>query len=272
MNGRQVAAKKDDALVPADEFDDVEATGLDHIRQEEMKPAFLYLLQQGSKAIIDGGPEYVEGAKPGRFLNTGTGKIYQTVEFVPVHRAMKFLEWVPVDDGGGFKGEHTPESEYVARFRTAANRFSSIPTDQGTELVQTFELYGLIGEPGFDLGSAELVNIPFTSIKIRFYTAWLDLAKKLRYLNSRGEWVTPPIYSHRFRLSSEFEQKWKPNGAWNVRIGLAAATKEAAFLRAADPLRQEAEKLYRLIEAGAVKADYAASDREPGADEDELPM
>jgi hypothetical protein len=268
-----VTAAKTTGLVAAAEFDDVSPVGLEKPRQEELKRSFLYLLQQGSRAAMKGSPEYVDGAEPGMFFNTGSRRVYKTVEFVPVHRALKFLEWVPIDAGGGFKGEYGPDDEYVNRFRNKDNRFSAIKTDQGTELVQTFELWALIGEPGFGLDDAELVNIPCTSIKIRAYNDWYDNARRLRYQNSAGVLVTPPIFSHRWHLTSVFEEKWKPSGAFNIRIGLAAPTKEGAFLRGSDPLRQEAASIYAMIEAGSVRADYAAAaEREPGEDDDTPPM
>ncbi len=266
----ELAPQKPAGLPAASDFDDEAPVGLENARQEELKPSFLYLLATNSKVVNRGAAEYINGAQPGMFYSSGSGRVYEKVEFVPVHRRMTFLEWVPIDDGGGFRGEHDPDSDFVKRLRTPENRFSKIDTGNGTELVQTFELYALIGEPGFDLGSAELVNIPFTSIKIRHYSAWFDTARKLRYLNSQQQWVTPPIFAHRWLLTSEFEPKWKPNGAWNCRIALAAPTKEQAFLRAADPLRQEALKLYNMIEAGAVKSDYAA-ERQPGDDGDDDP-
>lgn len=277
-------AKTATALVDASEFDDMTGAGLQNARQEEMKRSILNLLQQSSGAATRGSEQYVTGAQAGMFLSSGSGQIFEKVEFVPVARDMKFLEWIPLQDeqgrpqDGGFRGEHDPDSDFVRRLRTPEYRFKKIPVpENGTELVQTMGIWALIGAPNFTMETAELVNIPFTSIKIKHYTDWYDRARRLRYPRSDGSFVVPDIWCHRWMLTAEFEQKWPPNGAWNVRIALAKPTKEESFLKAIDPLRQEAQKLAAMVESGAIKADYeqareeggtpAAAAREAGDDE-----
>ena len=253
------------ALSPG-EFEQDSGAGLEGTRPEERKPSFLYLLQTTAKAVNRGMAEYVEGAQPGMFYSTGSGRLFEAFEFIPLKRETTYVEWIPVEEGGGFVGSHNPDSDFVRQYiRSDKDRFRKIETDDGHQLVQTQTIYALGGPPGFSaIEDAELVAIPFTSIKIRHYTSWFDAVKRLVYSGPNGP-VRPDIYRHRWLLTSEFEQKWKPNGAWNVRIGLAGGSKEAALVKMADPLYPILKELH--ADAEKLQADYS-SERQAGEDED----
>lgn len=248
----------------ADEFAGDTGAGLENTRPEERKPAFLYLLQSNAKAV-NPGSDNVEGAKQGMFYTTGSGRVFDLVDFIPIKRETAYIEWVPIDDGGGFVASHDPDSDFVRTYiRSDKDRFRKVLTEDGHQLVQTQTIYALAGPKDFTLEEAELLAIPFTSIKIRHYTGWFDAVKRLVYTVG-GQVVHPDIYRHRWRLTAEFEQKWKPNGAWNVRVALAGATKEAALVRTSDPLYAELKTLYER--ADELRADYS-KERQPGEDDD----
>lgn len=250
-------------LVEYNEMDDMTGAGLEAPRPEEIRPAFLYLLQSQSKPAVRGSAEYVEGAAAGMFYSSGTRRLFdgdKGVEFIPVFREMRYVEWTPFDEGGGYHGDFGPDDAEIARWRTAANRFQALKTDRGTELVQTFTIYGLIGEPGFDASMAEAVAIPFTSIKIKHYNQWYDRARNIRYPDSNGRLVVPDIFHHRWLLTAAFEPKWKPSGAWNVRIALAGGTNpKDSFISKRDPIYQVVKETHEAIKGG-VRADYAAAE------------
>lgn len=266
---------REDEKLPAlgaDEFVGDSGAGLENTRPEERKPAFLYLLQTTSKAVNRGMAEHVDGAEAGMFLSTGSGRVFEALDFIPIKRETAYVEWVPIEAGGGFVGAHDPDSEFVRQYiRSDRDRFRKIETEDGNQLIQTQTIYAMAGPPGFTLELAELVAIPFTSIKIRHYTGWFDAVKRLVYTGADGKIIHPDIYRHRWRLTSEFESKWKPNGAWNVRVALAGATKEAALVRTTDPLYPELKTLYEM--ADDMRVDYS-KERQPGedADDDMPPM
>jgi hypothetical protein len=253
-----------------DEFAGESGGGLEGTRPEERKPSFLYLLQTTAKAVNRGMAEYVDGAQPGMFYSTGTGRLFDQFEFIPLKRETSYVEWIPVEEGGGFVGTHEPDSEFVrAYIQSDRDRFRKIQTEDGHQLVQTQTIYALGGPPGFtELDEAELVAIPFTSIKIRHYTGWLDAAKRITYPGPSGP-VHPNIYRHRWLLASEFEQKWKPNGAWNVRVKLVGGRKELALVKMSDPLYSVLKEMYEGRDE--IKADYS-SERDPGEPGEDIPF
>jgi len=264
--------------VPAladDEFEGVAGAGLETRGADELVTPFLYVLQSNSKPCQVGASEYVEGAKAGMFFNNATKRIYKEVEYVPVDRDYRFVEWTPIAPerglNGGFVAVHEPDSELVVRLRQEQGKFKALKTDHDTEIVETFEIYAIIGEPGFTIEDSEQVIIPFTSIKISRYKLWYDAARKIRYQTANGL-VQPAIYQHRWRLRSVFESKWKPNGAMNVTISLAGDKPIDAFIRKTDPIFITAKAFYEARVAGTatVKADYSKAAQE--VSEEEIPF
>jgi hypothetical protein len=70
---------------------------------------FLVILQTNSPQCAEGDSSYIKGAKTGSFYNTATKEIFDGKEGVfvlPCAYQQKFVEWVPRDQGGGFRGEH----------------------------------------------------------------------------------------------------------------------------------------------------------------------
>lgn len=245
------------------DMDDMTGAGLEAPRPEERRPSFLYLLQGQSKPAMRGTAEYVDGAAAGMFYSSGTRRLFdgdKGVEFIPVFRELRYVEWTPFDEGGGYHGDFGPDDPEIARWRTPENRFKALKTDRGTELVQTFSIYALIGAPGFDASMAEAVAIPFTSIKIKHYNQWYDRARNIRYPDSKGRLVVPDIFHHRWLLTAVFEPKWDPSGAWNVRIALAGGTNPRdSFISKRDPIYQVVKETHDAIKGG-LRADYAAAE------------
>lgn len=282
------AAGTELALPAADEFEGVAGAGLDTRTADELLTPLLTLLQQNSKATNRGNPEtYVEGAQPGMFLNSVTRRVYAEVELIPVEREYTFTEWVPLDPqmglNGGFRGSHDPTDPVVVRLRAQQGKFKKLRyerADDVTEFVETFTLYALIGEPGFGIDNFEQVAIPFTSIKIGRYKLWYDAAKNIRLRVSDPSGgvrvVQPSIWQHRWRLRSVFEQKWKPNGAWNVLLSLAGERPGVppAFVSRREPVYELATAFYAALQAGRGRADYATYEQDmvASADHDDLPM
>ena len=65
---------------------------------------FLVILQTNSPQCDE-----IDGARPGFFFNTATKEVYdgkEGVTVIPCAYQQKFIEWVPREKGGGYRGEH----------------------------------------------------------------------------------------------------------------------------------------------------------------------
>ena len=85
-------------------------------------------------------------ANVGDFFNSVTEQIWPGNEgflFVPATTRHVFVEWVPRDKGGGYRGQHQPDSDVVMAAIAAAKKdpdakFGEYSTPDGNELQETF--------------------------------------------------------------------------------------------------------------------------------------
>ncbi len=102
-------AKKEDKL-PAEMMDDLMADsgkGLEGSSSEDMIIPFLKMAQSLSPEVKKSKPEYIQGLEEGMLFNSATREIYgEEVYIVPCKYERQYLEFVPVENGGGFRGQH----------------------------------------------------------------------------------------------------------------------------------------------------------------------
>lgn len=281
----------------AEEFED-EGLGKEGTLPEERKTPFMYLLQDGSKATKRGMVDtYVDGAEAGTFFSVASRRVYQSpMDFIPVFKRVVYNEWVPLEptrderemlaaaeistDGVGFRKSWAATDPYILDLKQRNDRFKPLPTERGTRIIQTMEVWMFVGPPGFTVENFEWVIFPFTSIKIKKYTAWWEAADRIRYARpDGGRPIEPPIFKHRWRMSSVFEPQWKPGGAWNVKIDITdqralaspAVNPNDAMVLNADPLYQAAKDLHTLASGGGVSANYAHSEEGARSSDDPDP-
>lgn len=282
------------ALATADFGDDAGA-GLDNVGADEMRIPFLYILASNSpqvKGVAQGG---VPGAQQGMLMNMGTGELYDAankgVTFVPVHRDHNFVEFTPKNLGGGFVAVYPPDDEKIMRMRAEQGKFGKL-TDpfpakrdvqgqltEGTEISETFYLYGLIVDEN---GGTSPVVVPFKSTQIKKYQGFMQRQTSFKYNNPRSTEenplppVQPPIYAHRWLLGT-VPEKNKKGEFWGFTLTLAekeADGREAPYYKSLIPtgshLYRDAQKFREMIVGGAAKTDFSKQQTEE--DETETPM
>ena len=111
-------AKAKETAVSADVLDDIfdtagEGAAFD---SSEMQIPFIRVLQALSPQLNKKKPEHIEGASQGDLFNTVTGEFWSGEEgivVIPCYQVTKYLEFVPREQGGGFKGEIAPSSSVL---------------------------------------------------------------------------------------------------------------------------------------------------------------
>ena len=135
-------AKKEEAGLPAAIMDDIISTageGVDYDTSDLQIP-FVRVIQALSPQIKKSDPKFIEGAGQGDAFNTVTGQYWSGEDgltVVPCWQETKYLEFIPLDQGGGFVGERAsndPELGKTERnvprkfFQTATNSLSLTST------------------------------------------------------------------------------------------------------------------------------------------------
>ena len=88
----QVTTKKEGALATFDMEADAQQ-GAQNISQEDLALPFLKILGQLSPEVNKRDGKYVEGAEPGKIINTVTNQLYDSLEVVPVFYKRQYIEW-----------------------------------------------------------------------------------------------------------------------------------------------------------------------------------
>ena len=88
----QVAEKKNGALA-SNLFEAYAQQGAQKISQEDLALPFIKILGQLSPEVNKRDGKYVEGAEPGKIINTVTNQLYDSVNVVPVFYKRQYIEW-----------------------------------------------------------------------------------------------------------------------------------------------------------------------------------
>ncbi len=146
-----------------------EATGLgnENVTAEHLQTPRVKLLQQMNSEVDENHDAYIEGAKPGHFLNSVTNENYGTELYViNLHFKEDFVLWKKRDAGGGLVG--TYPSEKAAYDYLASEGLKA----EDHEIIQTQSHLLLRKDPE----TGELIKTPFlmdfASSKLRVSREW----------------------------------------------------------------------------------------------------
>lgn len=153
--------------------------GFEEADREAYVIPFLTLLQKNSPQVDPDSERYLEGAQVGDFLNTATNEIIRgEVLVVPCKYERKFVEWVPREQGGGFRGHHDPEAFDIEKLaRDDRGRFL-LPN--GNHLADTRYHYCLLVGEG---RTPEPVVLGLTSTQIKTSRTWMTQMANVRVVN-----------------------------------------------------------------------------------------
>lgn len=239
-----------------------EGAGFENMGMGDFAVPFLAILQKNSPQVEEGNAKFIVGAKGGMIMNTVTGQLYDGktgLRFIPVHREHNFIEWIPRDEGGGFVSVFAPESEAVRDAqKKAGRRVGKMKINDNNDLVETFNLFG-VALP--DNAAPERLLIGFSSSQIGPYKRWMTRAQSIKLEGEGGRTVVPPLFSHVYRLRTEFAQNKKGTWyRWIVDFDGGDAVK--ARLGKDDPLYEEAKQFRALLLAGGATAAYETASAE----------
>jgi len=209
MATKTEVAKKEQAGLPAEyaRLEEFAGQGLDDLDSSDRSVPFLKVLEKNSPEI-----ETVDGAKAGMIIDTATLKLYETIRFVPACREHTFVEWVPIDNGGGLVASYGM-GEDIAKW--AKTQRGKISLRNGNDLVETFYLFGiLLPEEGDDEGEPKPVVVSFTSTRIKTYKSIVNRSDSIMLLGSGGRKFKAPWFCHVWRIGTL--KKQDGNQSWFV--------------------------------------------------------
>ena len=234
---------------------------------------FIQVLQKMSPAVDEDNPKYIKDAKPGMFLNTVSQRLYDGKDgilIVPCYFKRSFILWGARANGGGFKGEFTPEDMAAMEkdptlVKTVDGKMFK-PDEDGSVNEKKSDHYSdtrshyilLLDEK---TGTVEQAILSLSSTQVKASKMFMTSLRQ-RKVDRGGQKATPPMYANVARVTTVGEANDK--GTWSgVRFELEGLIKDA-------DLFMEAKSFHHGVSSGALKADYSKSpSAEAGGVEDE---
>lgn len=265
MAGKAVAKKEDAALAAWGEYDG--PTGFEGTDKSELAIPFINLLQSNSEVVEDG------DASAGQLYNNVMETAHDELRIIPCARQKVFVEWVPVDDGGGLVGIHDPNSQFVKDALKANdnNAIGMKVADGKHELVETIYLYALVLDDDGGYGQAV---IAFTSTKLKKYRQFFTKATSQMQELEDGRKIKLPLWAHRWVLSSEQEVSKKGKKFQNFNLAFDGENARECRYTPADQIFQDAAAFHEMVTSGMAKADLSQASNETGSSDgdEEIPF
>jgi hypothetical protein len=259
-------AKAKETALSTDVLDDIfdtagEGAAFD---SSEMQIPFVRVLQALSPQLNKKKPEYIEGATQGDLFNTVTGEYWpgeQGVTVIPCFQTTKYLEFVPRDMGGGFKGEISPNDSVLQQTMRSGSK-EMLPS--GNELVKSDQHFCLVVAED---GSYQPAVVDMKSTQLKVSRRWkTQIAMQKVKHPKTGAMITPAVFATMWKLSTTEESN--DQGSWNnyqvEKVGLVTNR----------DLLLEAKAFRDSIAAGEVKAAAEEGVSRPSSnnDDSEIPF
>ena len=200
----QVAEKKNNALATFDMEADA-AQGAQNISQEDLALPFLKILGQLSPEVNKRDGKYVEGAEPGKIINTVTNELYDTIQVIPAHYKRQYIEW---QDRGTSTGApvaiHDADSDIVSQTTRGKDYKDRLPNGNYLDNTASHFVLTLGDNP-----QTALISMKSTQLKVS--RKWNSMMMGIKMQGKNGLF-TPPTYSHIYNLSTV--QMSNDKGTW----------------------------------------------------------
>ena len=200
----QVAEKKNSALATFDMEADAQQ-GTQNISQEDLALPFLKILGQLSPEVNKRDGKYVDGAEPGKIINTVTNELYDTLNVIPCHYKRQYIEW---QDRGTSTGApvamHEANSDIVSKTTRGKDYKDRLPNGNYLDNTASHFVLTLGDNP-----QTALISMKSTQLKVS--RKWNSMMMGLKLQGANGLF-TPPTYSHIYKLSTV--QMSNDKGTW----------------------------------------------------------
>ena len=200
----QVATKKEGALA-TNLFEADANQGAQNISQEDLALPFLKILGQLSPEVNKRDGKYVEGAEPGKIINTVTNALYDEINVVPCHYKRQYIEW---QDRGTSSGApvaiHEADSDIVSQTTRGKDYKDRLPN--GNYIEKTASHFVIVSG---DSPSTALISMKSTQLKIS--RKWNSMMSGIKMKGANGMF-TPASFSHIYKLKTT--QMSNDKGTW----------------------------------------------------------
>ncbi|CAB4182534.1 hypothetical protein UFOVP1090_18 [uncultured Caudovirales phage] len=262
---------------PAPEYDFSQdaGAGFENVKQGDLSIPFLVILQDGSPEVKKTHKDYatkgIKGAQAGMVLNTVTKELYITepgelgkepasngglFEFIPSMYQKLYVEWKSRESGGGIVESHSDDTLLM---KCKKNEKGQDVLPNGNILQTTAYFFGLALTKD---GPVRCV-IGLSSTQLKKARQWLNMSTAIKLQGPNGAY-TPPLFSHKYRLSTTPESNEK--GSWyGWQIKVAGRIQDVGLINNAKEIHTQSKTdSSRMLGASAPESVEADANDEKG--------
>ena len=199
------AAKLDLAVLASDSKDASGFGNLDMSR--DIAIPYINILQSNSPQLNPSKAEHVEGAKVGQFYNTVSQEVSDSLNVIPVLYQLRYVEWKPREQGGGFVESHHADSGILSKTKRDQMTFKDV-LPNGNYVATTAYHYVLVQSTD---GAWSQAVISMTSTQLKKSRRWNSLMLSQKVKGPSGLF-TPPTYAMIYKLTTVSESN--DRGSW----------------------------------------------------------
>ena len=200
----QVTEKKEGALA-VNMFEADANKGAQNIAQEDLALPFLKVLGQLSPEVNKRDGKYVEGAEPGKIINTVSNEMYNQINVLPVFYKRQYIEW---QDRGQSTGApvaiHEADSDIISQTTRGKDYKDRLPNGNYLENTANHFVILMGASP-----TTALISMKATQLKVS--RKWNSMMMGIK-LQGKNGLFTPPTYSHIYTLKTV--QMSNDKGTW----------------------------------------------------------
>ena len=167
---------------------------------------YISILQTSSPQVNPSKAEHIETAKAGQLYNTVTHESFNELTVVPVFYHLKYVEWKPREQGGGFINSHDADSGIIGQTKRDPMT-NKMVLPNGNHIVQTAYHYVLM----LTNGGYQNAVISMSSSQLKKSRRWNSLMLSQKIKGPSGMF-TPPTYAFTYKLTSVSESN--DRGSW----------------------------------------------------------
>ena len=206
MNTKNVKTKETlDLAVLAEDSKSMSGFGTINIARDTAIP-YISILQTSSPQVNPSKAEYIESAKAGQLFNTVTQETFDKLEVIPVFYHLKYVEWKPREQGGGFIDSHDADSGIIGQTKRDPMTGKQV-LPNGNHIVQTaYHFVLMMSGDGY-----QNAVISMSSSQLKKSRRWNSLMLSQKIKGPQGMF-TPPTYAFTYNLSTVSESN--DRGSW----------------------------------------------------------
>lgn len=258
-------AKNKNALAMPD-FGEFAGVGMENVDSNDISIPFLGIVQTDSPQLDKDHAKYIKGCEKGDMFNTVTNELFgKEVYYVACCKERNYVEWIPFKDGGGYCGQHEPNSKFVQAALEVAEDKLKPTTDDGHELAETYTVFGMLISGPEAIESEMPLVIAFSSTKIPVYKK--QMMTRIRTIKGNN-----PMFAYRFKITTVDQTNKAGKKSKNFKIEPACGDmKSSTNLPGSEyhGLLVEGKALVESVHGGKARADHAGQTNSNGAVDDE---